>query len=314
MAKFPIHALFVTAALALAACGSDGNTDNASASTTTTTNAVSTTTIAPCPVEPLDVVVTVSQWADIAKTLTGTCGNVGTIIKTSGADPHDYEPTASDIAAIGDADLVIVNGIDYDHWASDAVDALDAKPAVIDAGSVIGLRDGDNPHLWYSTGYVTQIADAISAELALLRPDAAAFFQTQNAQWDQLSSQITAKIAEMNSTEIMYAATESVFEYMANDLGFVNATPRGYQRAASNHGEPGPSDIASFIDTLQSGNVDVLIYNSQTAGPAQEQIRQAAQDNDVPVVEVTESIPAQYGSFVAWQLAQLDAVAKAVTR
>jgi zinc/manganese transport system substrate-binding protein len=273
---------------------------------------VSTTTIAPCPVQPLDVVVTVSQWADIAKTLAGTCGNVGTIIKTSGADPHDYEPTASDIAAIGDADLVIVNGLDYDHWASDAVDALDSQPAVIDTGAVAGLQEGDNPHLWYGPTYVAQVADAISIELSTLQPDAAQFFETQNSQWDQLFARINNRITEIKSTDTTYAATESVFEYMANDLGFVNATPQGYQRAAANESEPGPSDIAAFIGAIEGGSVNVLIYNSQTAGPAQEQIRQAAQDNNVPVVEVTESIPAEYSSYIEWQLAQLDALAKAL--
>ena len=40
------------------------------------------------------------------------------IITNPDADPHDYEPTAADGRAIAGAQLVIVNGVGYDAWAT----------------------------------------------------------------------------------------------------------------------------------------------------------------------------------------------------
>jgi zinc/manganese transport system substrate-binding protein len=56
----------------------------------------------------------------------------------------------------------------------------------------------------------------------------------------------------------------------------------------------------------------VLIFNTQTEGTLPDQIRSAAEDAGVAVVEVTESPPEDAGSFVAWQVAQLKELATAL--
>ena len=56
----------------------------------------------------------------------------------------------------------------------------------------------------------------------------------------------------------------------------------------------------------------MLIYNTQTEGSVPEQIRAAAERAGVPVVEVTETVPPGAQSFEAWQVDQLDCLAKAL--
>ncbi len=104
------------------------------------------------------MVVSVGQWGDIVGDLAGACGKVTTIISGTSVDPHDYEPTPSDLAAFTDADLVVVNGLGYDAWASRAVDAAGCEAAVVDAGEVVGKSKGDNPHLWYGPDFVSAVA------------------------------------------------------------------------------------------------------------------------------------------------------------
>ena len=78
----------VIGALAMAACGSSDSGGTASGGPK-----------GDCPTAPLPVVVSVDQWGDIVDQLAGDCGDVTTIIKSSSADPHDYEPTPADTAA-----------------------------------------------------------------------------------------------------------------------------------------------------------------------------------------------------------------------
>jgi zinc/manganese transport system substrate-binding protein len=99
---------------------------------------------------------------------------------------------------------------------------------------------------------------------------------------------------------------------MAAAVGLVDATPEGYRRAASNESEPAPGDLTEFDRALADGEIDVLIYNVQTSGSIPETVRAAAEDADVPVVEVTESPPDPGDSFLEWQLDQLEALSDAL--
>ena len=270
---------------------------------------------APCPVEPIPVVVSVDQWGNIVEQLGGTCVDVTTIIQGSSGDPHDYEPTAADISAFGDARLVVVNGMDYDHWAADAADALSPRPAIVDAGEEADVTDDDNPHLWYDPDDVVAVSSAISAELSALEPTAAGYFAARAADWTDELAPYLAEIAALRSSAAgrPFGATESVFDPMADAIGLENVTPEGFRRAAANESDPAPGDVAAFQAALRDGSMTVLVFNTQTEGSVPEQLREVADGAGVPVIEVTETLPPGVDSFVAWQLAQLQALRDALS-
>ncbi|MCZ2806068.1 zinc ABC transporter substrate-binding protein [Modestobacter sp. VKM Ac-2983] len=322
-----LTALAATATLTLAACG------GSSAGAGTTTSAADADA---CPGEVLDVVVSVSQWGSVVEQLGGDCANVTTVLASSAVDPHDYEPTTADIAAFTDAELVVLNGADYDHWAADAVATLDPAPAVVDAAEVVGIEGeehaedeehaeeehaeeehghgGVNPHLWYSPEHVQDVAAAVTEQLSELSPDAADHFGEQAEAWESDLQPYLDELAALQASAAgrSYAATESVFQYTAEAIGLTDATPEGYRDAASNETDPAPGDVAAFEVALTDGSVDVLVYNSQTEGSVPEQLRAAAETAGVPVVEVTESAPDGESSFVSWQLDQLQQLSNAL--
>lgn len=310
----------LTAALLAGACGTEAGTGTAASGDVAPPTAPSSATVtpapldAPCPVAPIAVVVSVDQWGDIVSRLGGNCVALTTVISGSSVDPHDYEPTAADAAAFSGARLVVVNGVDYDHWAADAADATSPRPVVVDAGAVVGRTDGDNPHLWYSPADVQQVADAITAELVTLAPVATEVLQERRAAFQTELQPYLDRIAAIRAAApgAPYGATESVFDPMAAALGLTNVTPEGYQRSSANESDPSPGDVDRFQRALRDGTMRVLIVNTQTAGAVPDQLRQVAEAAGVPVVEVTETVPPGTTSFVAWQLAQLDALARAL--
>ena len=154
----------------IAACADDGEQ-------------TSETSSAPCPVQPVDVVVSVDQWGDIVSDLGGACANVTTVLAASAADPHDFEPAPADAAKFEGAQLVVLNGGHYDEWAAKLAASAAPEAPVVAALAVSGgdggahAHDGEtNPHAWYDPAAVTTLADAVTARLRQLAPDAAGYF------------------------------------------------------------------------------------------------------------------------------------------
>jgi zinc/manganese transport system substrate-binding protein len=269
---------------------------------------------ATCPTAPLDVVVSVDQWGDIVSELGGGCARVKTVLASSAVDPHDYEPAPADAAWFTGARLVVINGDNYDTWASNLAANSATGVPVVSAAVVTNTPDGANPHLWYMPSAVTAVADAVSAELSKLDPQAANYFNQRRSQFTAAMAHYTSLIDKIKAQAAgkSYAATEAIFDYQAQALGLVNKTPHGYQRASANESEPSPGDINAFRAALASRQIDVFIYNTQTEGSIPEQIRNAAEQAGVPVVNVSETVPPGQTSFESWQCAQLTALAKAL--
>ena len=297
------------AAVALAVLGLTGCTGGSDDG-----SAVATGDPGACPGEVVDVVVSVGQWGDLVRSVGGDCANVTTIVASGAVDPHDFEPGTADLAAVSDADLVVVNGADYDHWAEEAVGSQDPAPAVLSVAKVVDAPEGGDPHLWYAPAAVQAVGPALADELARLSPDAADFFQERAGAWQDGLRPYLDGVHALGSTLSgrTYAATEPVFDRMAAALGLVDSTPQGYRRASSNESDPAPGDLVELETALAGGRIDVLIYNTQTSGSVPEQLRAAAEAADVPVVEVSESPEDPDGSFVAWQLAQLTDLSDAL--
>ena len=70
--------------------------------------------------------------------------------------------------------------------------------------------------------------------------------------------------------------------------------------------------MRAFRTALAGHQIDVLIYNTQTEGSVPEQIRTAAEQANVPVVNVTETVAPSSKSFESWQVEQLTSLAKAL--
>jgi zinc/manganese transport system substrate-binding protein len=298
----------------LAGCSTGQTRTSTSSGAGTIPAATGIAAAATCPTAPVAVVVSVDQWGDIVSELGGSCAAVKTVLASSSVDPHEYEPSPADAASFTGAKLVVVNGANYDSWASKLAASSAADARVVSAAAVTKTPDGANPHLWYLPSAVTAVADAVTAELSKIDPQAANYFSQRRAEFTAAMAPYTSLIGKIKAGAgaKSYAATETIFDYQAQALGLVNKTPDGYQRASANESDPSPADIDALRTELDGRHVDVLIYNTQTEGSIPEEIRSAAEQAGVPVVNVTETVPPGQNSFEGWQCAQLSALGKAL--
>src|SRR3954470_12351935 len=138
--RTPLLASLLCAAL-LAACG--GSSDNAEVKPVTLSSG-----------QKLRVVATTIQVTALTQEVGGDRIELKGIVP-AGADAHEFEPLASDLAAIEQAHLILRNGIGLDNWLDAALKAgKKATTVVITKGVKVreAEEDGkkiDDPHVWH---------------------------------------------------------------------------------------------------------------------------------------------------------------------
>lgn len=129
-----LRRLAVTAAVALtvAACG---GSDQASSPEPTPAPAPDAAPAAPeePTVDPVVIVATTSILGDVVAQLVGDDGEVR-VLMAPGVDPHSYQASAADAAAMREADLVVQNGLQLEEGLLAAIDA-----AIADGVRVLDL-------------------------------------------------------------------------------------------------------------------------------------------------------------------------------
>jgi zinc/manganese transport system substrate-binding protein len=265
------------------------------------------------------VVAAENFWGSIAAQVGGARVRVTSLVDNPEADPHDYEPTPSDARAVASADVVLVNGIGYDTWATRLVEA-DGAPSqeVLTVGDVVGAKDGDNPHRWYDPDAVRKVADALVATYTRLDPGAGTDFRGLRDDFDSTGiaayTQVTDDIrGRYSGTPV--GASESIVAMLTPSLGLDLVTPPGFLQAVSEGTDPTASDTTTAHEQISTHAIAVYVYNSQNATPDVQAQIAAARAAGIPVTTITETMVPADGTWQQWQTAQLlrlrDALARA---
>ena len=256
----------------------------------------------------ISVVAGENFWGNIVSQLGGSHVRVTSIIDDPNTDPHEYESSAKDAAAVARADLVITNGLGYDDFMTKLLSASPkSSRVVITAATVLGIGgDNPNPHIWYDTARLPAISTAIVAELSRRDPGDAAEFAANGtafvASLDPLLAVIAAIKAKYAGAPIAY--TERVPGYLIEAAGLKLAIPASFAQAIEDGDDPSPADAAEFNRAISSRSVKVLLYNSQVTDSTTDKIKADATRAGVPIVGVTETLPGTDADFQAWQLRQ----------
>jgi zinc/manganese transport system substrate-binding protein len=264
----------------------------------------------------VSAVVTISAWGSVVAQLGGEHVRETTIIANPGIDPHDYEPTPADARAMASAQLVVVNGAGYDSWADKMLAANPtAGRVVVDVGRAVGVPTGGNPHRWYSPTDVAVVARTVTAALQQLDPAQADYFAQQHdrfvhvalASYDALIGAIRARYG---GTPV--GASESIAAPLAAALGLRIITPARFLNAISEGIDPSSADKRTIDAQIAHRQIKVYIYNRQNSTPDVAAEVRSARAHGIPVVPITETLPAPTMTFQSWQVQQLRAIADAL--
>ena len=263
----------------------------------------------------LRVVVSTNVYGDIARQIGGATVSVTSVLSDPNADPHLFEPGTSNGLAVAQARVVIENGLDYDSFMARLEHAAPSSGRqVVIAADVVGVHGADaNPHLWYDPQAVPRIAAAIERALAAADAKHAAAYRRGLRAFDASLAPWLRAIAAIRAAHAgaPVAYTEPVPGYLIAAAGLRNLAPLSFTRSIEQGSEPSASAVSAMTALAVKRQIRVLLYNRQAVSPITARIRAAARAAGIPVVGVTETLPADT-TFQQWQLAETEALRKAL--
>ncbi|HSV64890.1 MAG TPA: zinc ABC transporter substrate-binding protein [Mycobacteriales bacterium] len=266
----------------------------------------------------IQVVAAENFWGSIAVQLGGERVTVTNIIDSPDVDPHDYEAKAADARAIAAADLVLINGVGYDTWATQAVRANPAPGrTVLTVGDVVGVPAGGNPHRWYNPDDVQKVVAALVADYKMIDPAHSAYFDQRKVAFTTIGlAAYRVVIAEIRAkyAGTPVGASESIFAMVAPSLGLDLITPPTFLTAVSQGTDPTAADKATIDAQIRDRKLAVYVCNSQNATPDVQAQITAAKAHGIPVTTITETLTPPTASWQEWQTAQLTALREALAK
>jgi zinc/manganese transport system substrate-binding protein len=243
---------------------------------------------------PVNIVAAENFYGELAKEVGGSAVSVQSIISNPDADPHLFTTSPSVSRGLSQAQIIIYNGADYDSWINQMLTGVDkSKVTVINVADLVGVKSGQNPHLWYKPETFPKLAQLLAARINQLAPASQAQTNANLQKFTQAHQNVVQNIA---ASKAKYAgtqvtATEPVFGYLADALG-LKMQGLDFQWKIMNDSEPTPKMIASYQSLLTGKKVKVLFYNNQVSDSITKNMQDLARKNGVSVVGVSETMPA----------------------
>lgn len=238
----------------------------------------------------LDVVATTVQITAMTKELGGDRVALRGLVP-AGADAHEFEPTAKDLAAIEDARLILRHGIGLDDWLDGTLEAgasarvvtvtdgIDLLPPALAGGS------GDmDPHVWQDPDRAKAMVRNIAAALAAADPqDAAAYddaARAYEATLDAARADTQRIIDEIPADQRKMVTNHDAFGYFARAFGLEVAG--AVIPGASTQAEPSAKDTAALLDVIREQGVRAIFAESTVDADL---ARTLARDAGVTIVD-----------------------------
>ena len=249
------------------------------------------------------VVASTDVWGSVASAVTGDHATVNSIVNSAVDDPHSFEASPADAAAISDASLVVYNGGGYDHWVDDVLSSHSGVPSV-NAYSLLPstIAQPANEHVFYDPAIAKTVATQIADRLAQSDAAHADAYRANASEFGKRADeilQIERAIAQTHPGAAV-VATEPVAHYLLVNAGITDKTPEGFSSAVEEDADPAPADLAAMLDLINTHQVSALLFNPQTQTAVTKQIQDAAQRASIPVVTVTETLP-EGTDYLTWQ-------------
>ncbi len=252
------------------------------------------------PNAPAPVIAVENFLADITRQVAGSRLEVRSLVP-SGVDPHGYEPTPQDIAAVARARLIVVNGAGLESFISKLISNAGGDRPLVEASAGLAsrsAREGEvleggviaagpssepDPHFWLdpvmAVRYVQNIRDALSrvdpAGDKTYGTNADAYIR----QLRELDAWILGQVAAIPPEKRSLVTNHESLGYFADRYGFRivgTVIP-----SVSSEASPTARQLARLVDGLKKSGARAVFLE---VGGSPQLARQVAKEAGIPVV------------------------------
>lgn len=256
--------------------------------------------------EKIKIVTTTDFYGEVAKKVVGNKGSVQSIINKPGIDPHDYEPTTGIAKDVSTADITIANGLGYDSWMN-KLTKNDSSAKILVGENVMSKKMGANPHIWYDPQTMPKLAKYLAKELGKKQPKNKSYFEKNAREYIDSLKPVQSEleklkqIAENTNNKEVYVS-EPVFDYSIDSMGF-KVGNSSFEESIEKGTDPAPKIVKNMRQGIIEHKISFLVYNSQSDSKIVDNIVKLANKNNIPVLKVTETLPADK-TYKEWMLSQ----------
>lgn len=217
----------------------------------------------------LNVVTSFSILGDITQEVGGKNVNVTTLVGPDG-DPHTFEPSPKDSAALSKADVVVVNGLGLEGWLDRLVKASGFKGTLVVASDGVKTHtldeDGEtvtDPHAWNSAANGALYAQNILSGLVNADPQDKAALEASGkpyiAQLTELDAWAKARFSQIPQEKRKVLTSHDAFGYFGRAYGVEFLAPQGL----SSESEASAAQVAALIKQIKADGVNTWFMENQ---------------------------------------------------
>jgi len=204
---------------------------------------------------------------DLTLKVVGNRANIINLVGV-GEEAHHYELTPKQVAQLeSEADLIIINGLDMEHFIEDLSDPILNKVFEASEGlqtlqmeTSLGTTKTD-PHIWLSLRNAKQMMENIKNRMITIDAENAEYYENNYQKYAILFDALdTAYInAVQNFTSTTIVVSHQSFGYLSNDYGLTQIAISGLET----DGEADPQTVVAVIDYIIDNNIEVVYYQEE---------------------------------------------------
>lgn len=251
------------------------------------------------------VVATTSILGDLVEQVAGDRVHVE-VLMPPGADPHEFEASASQAARLRNADLIVADGLGLEERLESTIDAAERDGvAVLRVGEELDpLVDPDedhpDPHVWLDPLRMARaagiVADAITSATDIERRDLDAGVERYVAAADDAWRDAAAMIDTIPADQRLLVTNHDALQYFADRFGLEvvgTVIPGGSTLA-----EPSAQDVSRLVEVLRSSGIRAIFSETTSSSRFTETIAREV-GGHLRVIELTTDSLGEPGSDTA---------------
>ncbi|MDX1523284.1 MAG: zinc ABC transporter substrate-binding protein, partial [Anaerolineae bacterium] len=256
--------------------------------------------------EKLKVLATTSIIGDLIHNVAGDRVDL-TVMLPLGADPHTFSPAPQDVAAVAEAQVVVINGLGFEEFLGQVIANAGGQAVIVDSSRGVETtapaatpghgraETGADPHIWMSPVNVMAMVQTIEVALSTLDPaNAAAYHANADAylaQLEELDAWVAAQISTIPVENREMVTDHDSFGYYADRYGL--EVVGAVIPVVSTNAEPSARDLAELQQAISKYEVRAVFVGT-TVNPAL--ARQVAADTAIQLVPLYTGSLGEAGS------------------